>query len=801
MAGLESRTRCGPLDVAWQVDPCVLLRATAFAWSLLDGFPSPEAAGWAERVHACRELLDGSRQRFAARDWPEGLRRAEARYPHRHAAFKELFRLRRAVQRGVEPPPGAAAAWRELGAAGIEDYESALLELLNTRKHARAAWEHALAGARRHLHEVLGSERVQEAIFLSSPGFFDHGLSSLLRAGPDAARNARLRAHEAVAHRYVQRLCSRCETTSFFGPVLYATLDAEADVAVHTVAPGREEVVIDASAWVVAGLAELLAPDLDVSLLRPRMNPLFALSAHGTVTRCLDGRRARPAPEVLALWRELDGERSLAEAAGRAGIDLSRLPDVLAAAGNLVVGAVEVPAAAPAQLEQLADQDRDGGPARRLLAVARTFASTPWPARRAVLAEAERLCEGLGLAARRGAGRQYADRTVLREDRASPLNLKVTLGAPVVAGFRSAITDVLELCLLAALLRREDARDAVRRALGGQARPLCELASAELVDDAVRTRELDRVLADLPGLRGAPAGGEVSVTSGQLSAVLEPLWDLVPLDEDLSCLPGFDLLAAGVSLQDARWVLGELHDDSSSVHGGFTAALHPDAAGLWADFERRLVRLVDPDRMATIVSRRRTKHITPEPPGLSIELTGRSCKPRSQTAPIAEVQVHPSGHCLVHEGRHMLLYPGDLSSTLHRALALPALTPVSIGAGVHTPRLVVGSTVYQRARWRLPLEPPNDAYEWWTTVAGMRRRHRLPRHVFVRHPDEPKPLHLDLADPLGVEALRRLSPAAIEVTEMLPAPGELWWAPEGDPECAELRVGCLMRASIGRQQP
>jgi hypothetical protein len=64
-----------------------------------------------------------------------------------------------------------------------------------------------------------------------------------------------------------------------------------------------------------------------------------------------------------------------------------------------------------------------------------------------------------------------------------------------------------------------------------------------------------------------------------------------------------------------------------------------------------------------------------------------------------------------------------------------------------------------------------------------RRRHHLPRHVFIHTPIEPKPFYCDLDSPLFVDLLRRLldpagggaaAPPTLHVTEMLPAPGEMW---------------------------
>jgi hypothetical protein len=123
-----------------------------------------------------------------------------------------------------------------------------------------------------------------------------------------------------------------------------------------------------------------------------------------------------------------------------------------------------------------------------------------------------------------------------------------------------------------------------------------------------------------------------------------------------------------------------------------------------------------------------------------------------------------------------------------------------IDLGLRTPRIMIDDVIYQRARWRLrlPSERGADAFDRWTAIHRLRAEHGLPRHVFVHHPADPAPVHVDLCDPLAVEDLARRDPAEVLVTEMLPVPGELWWRAEGEEQHAELRLCCLLRWRPGR---
>jgi hypothetical protein len=100
------------------------------------------------------------------------------------------------------------------------------------------------------------------------------------------------------------------------------------------------------------------------------------------------------------------------------------------------------------------------------------------------------------------------------------------------------------------------------------------------------------------------------------------------------------------------------------------------------------------------------------------------------------------------------------------------------------PRVRSGRTVMFRRRWRFDANRmPRGGTRGidaatFAAVARWRERHGLPRHVFVHSSVDPKPFYVDLESPLFVEQMVRAIPgaqgSAFHVTEMLPAPDELW---------------------------
>lgn len=93
------------------------------------------------------------------------------------------------------------------------------------------------------------------------------------------------------------------------------------------------------------------------------------------------------------------------------------------------------------------------------------------------------------------------------------------------------------------------------------------------------------------------------------------------------------------------------------------------------------------------------------------------------------------------------------------------------------PRFTTGRLVLFRRRWTLsPGEPPEDGAAFFAEVARWRRRHGIPRHVFVHTTADLKPFYVDLESPLFVDLLRRAlaGEATLHLTEMLPGPDEMW---------------------------
>lgn len=128
------------------------------------------------------------------------------------------------------------------------------------------------------------------------------------------------------------------------------------------------------------------------------------------------------------------------------------------------------------------------------------------------------------------------------------------------------------------------------------------------------------------------------------------------------------------------------------------------------------------------------------------------------------------------------------------------------------PRLTIGCCVLQRASWWFAPDAlaglgNGSPAQRYRNMIAFADRHGLPRWTFLRIPGEPKPVHLDLANPLLVDAVARLlascqgtgepaegsaaegsaaeGSAEVRITEMLPQP-----APDGG-RLQEFRLSCV----------
>jgi hypothetical protein len=138
----------------------------------------------------------------------------------------------------------------------------------------------------------------------------------------------------------------------------------------------------------------------------------------------------------------------------------------------------------------------------------------------------------------------------------------------------------------------------------------------------------------------------------------------------------------------------------------------------------------------------------------------------------------------------------DLGS-FARAWVIPlGFHPFQFGLAPHTPRLRCGRAVVQRQTWTVRAdEMPQGSYKGLSpdlvrAMEYLRTLKNWPRHIYIRPTEQSlrrsggegrdkdtKPVYIDLESYLLLETFHRwlVKAGELEVTEMLPAPDQLFW--------------------------
>jgi hypothetical protein len=643
------------------------------------------------------------------------------------------------------------------------------------------------------LREALDDERVAEAILVSNPAVHDIGLRSYLRHFDPGRRPSKARYLERQLYAYLQRFCTKNETASFFGPIDHGRFDPtrEAPMTVDAAADGALQARVSRLAyWAAEALAAVVARDADVRPhVAPRLRPGCRLSGDGVA---LDGAPARLGPAARRLLERLDGRRP--------ATDVCRTPDEWGLLGRLAGAGIvlldlQVPTAVFDPLgwvEAWVEALPGGCPGRvRWLpelgwfrAAAASFAPASRERKSAVLRDLEDRFVGVaGVPPRRAPGAIYADRTLVNDDARGHLR-RLVIGRPLVERLRAGLEPLLDLSASYAVTVQEVCRERALGLLDGRgAVPLVEFLAG--LDGRV---DLEDCLADprvaafeehLAALARPPAPGRGPVALDP--ADLRPLLRDVPAGTMAS--PDVFLLApdqASVEAGRCEIVVGEVHA-GAQVWSHFLL-FHEGLDAL----ERELDCLLPPPRgvvRACLVHRRRQgRTFYLEPPGLSIEVLGRSARPADRVLPVADVEVTAGAGRLGLRSRSLdlplELHPGEPASVASWLFGPPPVTLPRLRWDDHRPRVLVGDVVAWREAWRVPADELAGAVA--DGAAAVRGGYGLPERCFARVEGERKPFYVDLASRLSLEHLasRVRDAGRVELTEMLPAP-DRWWLRRG----------------------
>lgn len=684
-----------------------------------------------------------------------------------------------------------------------------------------AAYQAHVADARRALAQLLADPLAAEAVFLSNPESLERLIA--LRDSDLDRVDARARQRLRLAWSYLQRFCAKNDTNSFFGPIAWGRVDAAAPepVRLETTDPAagwlrRRRVNVEH--WVVDRLCTAISEHPELRRTLPlRFNPGCDLD--GGVLRYPVGKRAQLGAEAREfMCAVLDGKREAAALAATPGA--ARLLSARVVGPELAVApGVEQPLR---RIEEALPSagDAAGESLQRLVPELETmrgrFERAGLEERQDLLRRMSEALAAAGISTERARGEMYVGRFPVYED--CERNLSVGIGGSLAQLLEERLAPVMRLFRVAAecaaaRLDRHYAQilESLPAEAGGFGDFLVFLRAAR-TEEAGRVRtdiaaEMRATLEQAWASHACADGTEQSdVSAADLEGIAEALRAATPGHGQFAGVLGVgiaspDIMLAARGLDALR--RGEYRVVLGEVHPCVATALQPVALPFLDSSEdalRLADRLLAPGRMLLASSSRAYHRSQIDWPCVSnlheIVLPGATsrCPPERQI-PAGRGRLAGGGPIRFVDratGRSEDLVT-VLSTDLHRMMF--SLARDVLGACLPQ-RLVHREIVLKRRSWsydaaRLPAPPrPAESLVDYLALRRWARAQALPRHVFLSAEDEPKPLYVDWDNPLAVDLFAKTiqrSPR-IRLSEMSPAPEELWMTDARGRYCCELRM-------------
>ncbi|MCL6451398.1 MAG: lantibiotic dehydratase family protein [Acetobacteraceae bacterium] len=675
--------------------------------------------------------------------------------------------------------------------------EAAGREALNRESEAAA-----VAVAR-----LFTTPRFAGALLLSNPGSYEvlSSWAAQVASGERRVTRSLDRQKSRTLMMYLQRLCMKSETCSFFGSTAWGRLDPESRQNVSLTGPpqaaaAKRRVVF--AHWAAQALASAISDDPALRCHIPFRTSPSCIVQDGrarmggfTVNPILRLAEIDLSPLEQKVLERLREPASLAELAVGLGVTAGELNAVCQrlAKWGLLADRLEIPVGTAEGLAWL----------QKRCAVLPGWAASPW---REVLASLSRMqksfedgdvteraeifrragelfLQATGLAPIRRAGQHHADRALFAEDCGDAFSLVIggELAQDLTEGLAAVLNRVLEPSARRQLSQRLELARRLRAQFGPQARlPL----DAFLAWSRHELRHGDCPEQPSHAALGGPlvCGPDVIIDASSVDDINEGRYQLI---------------------------LGETHGIATLLLQERWAAFHPDPQSLTSEVQGLVTSLYPECRVVQLAS----LHDNHGDAAFYMDIPAIEAP---GPAPL-DLDRIPAGALTVGlYGHELVLYapasdePLKLSeaassaASLRSLIALLAPMPGSTAEPIpdlsqrHTGRITEGRFVVRRERWilrRTDLQPPGPRRSDWQAFVAARRAVRalgLPRFTFVRLKGEPKPVFVDWENWLLIDSVLRHCKEDDEplvVTEALPQPGEAWLPGVEGRVVSEVRMG------------
>ena len=810
----------------WHLWRTVCLRGTGFPVSMLEPFGAPQAAAAVDALMAAEAAQ--AEARSAALEVCVTGRRAVAPSARTiwNRAFRQIYKGQ--VSPDAEQIPALAPLVGSLARAGAEIVAASQA----VEREIDAARERNL----RALREVAADPRFRQALMWQNRAVL-HGAVDKLQDGGRTARTNRQRARERIALIYLQRYASRNESIGFFGPIGWGNFAESGRAMALRPGPGLvTERLVEFEPWATRVIGAVFSREPGLRpWLAPRRNPVIRIDDTGYYDS--EGRHRELPPPAARLLRRCDGiataREIAASLAAESGAGFKGEPDVLRtlvqlAQNRFVIWHLEVPLGPyPERLiaEKLAGVG-DGALRKNLLArldelvAARDRVKDAFgdpSALDTALGDLElRFEKFAGKTAAQLKGTRKVGRSIAYEDCRRDAELTIgpealaRLGPPlalVLAGARW-LTDmgtnraIAEIAAQFADLRAKSAGPAVEFA---------ELWNRLFAKKAFSDEFFAPVVAEFQAkwMKILPVDSgrhRIDLSVAALAPQVAAAFAVAQAPSSRMLHHSPDIMIAAESVDaicrgDYQFVLGEVHPGFNSQLQSVFLRTHPDPGAQVAAWERDVSR--QPHFLPTWpwVERRSPYSVSP----LGYEIACNEAPPRQpheRVFALADLVAEetPGGIVVRTRDGTRAFHVLDVFGYFLRAWGSRSFQ--MFPPAEHCPRITIDDFVVRRESWRFPCGEASfvgDKGETARFIAMRRwaRAHELPRRIFVRFPQEQKPVYIDLESPAFVElaiylwraALAGHKDGSVTVTEMLPSPEQTWLVDAGGNRyTSELRI-------------
>lgn len=798
----------------WTILPGFLIRSTGFPFEWLESLQMPKSHQLCLECLSLDEQTKALQAEFDERLFSSILDEEQQRSAE-SVIFRHWYKLNHLVLKQQTCPPVLCQQLSER-IPEIGDWIDKWNETLATTAASQSAFQQLLADelrqARASLRAKADDPCFQEALFLSNPKMYTSALPSYRRRYDPQQRPAKVKYLERQLYAYLQRLCIKNDTTSFFGPIDYGYINPNVSEPFQLERllnrmPSRR--LTRLAYWAAQTLADLIAADENVQLyLIPRLQDGCALLPAGELHITVKNKRVRLPTRLLSLLQSMDGQRSVSDINRLFGDDKLPVLRSLANKGWLLLR-LEIPTTTFDPLgwlqkwvTQLSEEcvSRDIWQQRLYQFERRTadFAMAAVANKQNILKQLESdFSELTHQIVRRGEGQIYADRLLVYDEAQGDI-VTCTIGRPLQDSLLTRLQPTLDLCASYSLHLQEVCQQRAKAVFMemGQGNPVPYLAFVHQLDSTVCLADCqaDPTVQDF--LERLTKCAEARLRDGiiRLEATdLQPF--LRPIPPGTLVSPDIFLAApdiSAISQGDYQLIVGEIHYGAQVLCHFLTFC--KQRSGLVTALE---ATLPPPEmghvRAALVHRRHQGKTFYLELPGLSIEVLGRSLKPSDQIMPVSELKVILDGDRLTLSAysQKIELYPGDPCSVSNWLFGTPPVVAPPIRLGDHTPRVEIEGTVMARACWHFRTAdwlPPHSGNEsdLMKHVNRLRLDRGLPEQGFVRLPEERKPFYVDFTNLLSLEFFLTMIRNRMAATfmELLPAKEALWLkGPQGTRSC------------------